>query len=51
MQCPKCKNEMKLVNNDITFREDGKPYDRGIYHCEIEDVWVVVEVPQKKNLA
>lgn len=50
MRCPKCGNKMKVIKNDISNNgkkgEDYKEYERVVYKCEQDDVWINVEVPK-----
>lgn len=48
MNCPKCNEEMMAKGEDISsdFR-NGKKYDRTMYWCEKEDIWISLEIPQK----
>jgi hypothetical protein len=47
MECPKCNQEMLLKKEDLSsdFRSN-KQYDRKVYWCESDDVWVNIEVPK-----
>lgn len=53
MTCPKCSQEMFVVSESVT--NDGgkgaamKQYDRTINQCESCDIWITVEIPQKKS--
>jgi hypothetical protein len=51
MNCPVCKKEMILQNEDFSHRSDKKQYKRRIYWCGDDDVWVNIEVPVNYNLA
>lgn len=48
MDCPVCKQAMKKVRWDISKNpnEDNKEYDRTVYKCESDDIWVTTEVPK-----
>lgn len=50
MKCPKCDKEMKIIRNDISNNgkkdKDYKEYERVLYWCEQDDVWVNVEIPK-----
>ena len=46
-KCPKCSAEMKEVRKDESQNaEAGKTYTRTTYNCEIDDIWVVLEIPK-----
>lgn len=48
MKCPKCNTEMVLKKNDQSFNfttKDKKKYDRNIYWCEKDDIWISIEIP------
>jgi hypothetical protein len=47
MNCPKCKKEMIVKNKDESQSKDGKKYGRTLYWCDIDDIWVNVEIPKK----
>ncbi|HEX7042819.1 MAG TPA: hypothetical protein VF189_06210 [Patescibacteria group bacterium] len=53
MKCPRCQQNMKFIETHTTFRDDGKEYNHGVYNCELDDIWVTIEVPvdTRKNLA
>lgn len=54
MKCPKCQQEMEIKNKDISNNpENGKKYERVLYVCKIDDVWINTEIPitQEQNLA
>ena len=49
MECPVCKQAMKKVRWDISYnRPDAKntEYDRTLYQCVEDDVWVTTEIPK-----
>lgn len=48
MKCAVCKQAMKKVRRDISRdpNEDNREYDRTIYQCEKDDVWVTTEIPR-----
>ena len=51
MKCPKCGEEMMLKKNDNSFNIDVKPkekYDRSVYWCKKDDIWVNIEVPSNR---
>jgi hypothetical protein len=39
---------MEKSRKDISynFNENNKEYDRIVYHCKMDDVWVVTEIPK-----
>lgn len=45
MKCPICTDTM-AVSKRTSFGKNEKEYSRTIYHCEKDDVWVVVEIPK-----
>lgn len=47
MKCPVCKEQMKKVRRDSSYNpnEANKEYDRTVYKCEIDDIWITIEVP------
>jgi hypothetical protein len=47
-KCPSCNKIMDKVNQDIShdFKKDRK-YNRIIYHCKHDDVWINLEIPDK----
>lgn len=51
MKCPKCQKDMVFVEMHKTYREDGREYNRAIYQCEQDDIWITIEVPTEKHLA
>ena len=48
MNCPECKKEMVVKGRDDSFdsTKDNKKYNRTVYWCETDDVWVSVEIPK-----
>ena len=48
MVCPVCKQAMEKVRRDVSQNpnEDGKEYDRTIYRCLTEDIWITTEIPK-----
>lgn len=47
MKCPKCGEEMEVVKKDESVNPDNdKKYDRSVYVCKKDDVWVRVESPR-----
>ncbi|MBX4205800.1 hypothetical protein KW795_01240 [Candidatus Microgenomates bacterium] len=48
MKCPICKKEMSLKFKDISKNsKNNKEYNRTMYWCEIDDVWINQEIPKK----
>jgi len=46
MICPRCNKEMISKNKDESKNLDtGKRYEREIFHCKADDVWLTLEVP------
>lgn len=46
MKCPKCDIEMKkMVSDESKNTDTGKKYSRTVYHCEKDDVWIILEIP------
>lgn len=43
-----CKQEMKAIRRDISHNpnEGNKEYDRTVYQCESDDIWVTIEIPK-----
>lgn len=49
MKCVVCKKLMKLVRKNTSVNpKNKKKYDRTIYRCTKDDVWIGVEKPKKK---
>ena len=49
MECPTCLKKMKKVRWDISYNSpDAKnlEYDRTLYQCASDDVWVTTETPR-----
>lgn len=48
MECPLCNKPMKHVHADVTHNpnENNKEYDRVVYACEADDVWITTEIPK-----
>lgn len=49
MNCPKCQKEMSLVKEDVSKNFDVNPvkeYERKIFKCETDDVWITYETPK-----
>ena len=53
MKCPKCNQEMKKVRWDISTNpsEANKEYDRTVYQCAADDIWVTAEIPKEDKIA
>ena len=50
MNCPKCKNIMVKKGEDVTSNiRDGKQYDKTAYWCEVDDIWISIEVPKENS--
>jgi len=52
MRCPKCDTEMVLKKKDNSFNFDVKPkkkYERSMYWCEKDDIWISIETPVGEN--
>lgn len=47
MKCPKCKKDMNIERVETSFNIKNKEYNRTIYLCKDDDVWIVVEIPKK----
>lgn len=49
IKCPTCGMDMtlKTENTSQDFR-NNKKYNRFIYHCEKDDVWMNFEIPVEK---
>lgn len=48
MKCPICKKEMIVKKKDVSHDFDKKKkYDRTMFWCEKDDVWISQEIPQK----
>lgn len=51
MKCSKCNLAMKETEKSITNNElkddKYKEYLKILYHCEYDDVWISIEVPNK----
>jgi hypothetical protein len=49
VECPICKEPLRLAGNDESNNtKTGTKYDRKIYVCDKDDVWLTVEVPKTK---
>lgn len=48
MICPKCHKEMTKQKQDTSHDpKNAKKYDRVVYWCQQDDVWMTVEIPQE----
>lgn len=47
MKCPKCEHEMEVVKRLTTCGENDRKYDKVIYVCRKDDVWVTIETPRE----
>jgi hypothetical protein len=48
MHCPTCGKPMELLKQDMSRSKiEGKVYDRQIYGCQSDDVWVTLETPKQ----
>lgn len=46
-KCPVCGSAMKEIRKDESSdSKNGKKYSRTVYHCDMDDVWVSVEIPK-----
>lgn len=42
---------MMVKNKDVSHNDkDGKKYDRTLYWCDINDIWISVEIPKENEL-
>ena len=42
---------MIVKNNDISHNsKNGKKYDRTLYWCDTDDIWISVEIPKDDNV-
>lgn len=50
MKYPVCDREMEKVRTDTSynFNENNKQYDRTVYQCAADDVWLTNEIPNGK---
>jgi len=48
MKCPACDQPMKTISSDVSHNpnENNKGYNRTIYQCTTDDVWVTTEIPK-----
>jgi len=49
MKCPKCGEEMLLKKHGTASNPDNnnKEYDRVLFVCEADDIWITVESPKE----
>jgi len=48
MNCPKCGKEMKIQSTHETKNsQGGKKYDKIILVCELDDIWITIEIPKE----
>lgn len=45
--CPICGTRMSVKKNEVTDNNLGKKYDRSIFWCKEDDVWVSQEIPKR----
>lgn len=49
MRCPKCKEDTKEMEQRITNNgkkgKEYKKYERVLYLCKKDDIWISVETP------
>jgi len=51
IKCPICKKVMQIKNQDTSHDFKKRiEYKRIIFWCEIDDVWINIEVPKKLNI-
>ena len=49
MEYPKCKKQMILKREDSSFNFKVKPKKeskRSAYWCEMDDIWINIEIPK-----
>lgn len=46
MNCPNCHKTMRIKKEDRSLGANKKEYMRTIYWCEVDDVWINVEIPK-----
>ena len=52
MHCPQCGKEMHLERNDVSHNSaTALEYNRLVYKCLSDDVWVTVEIPTQVEKA
>ena len=48
-KCPICNKPMRLAGNDESNNhKTGTKYDRKVYVCDKDDVWISSEIPKLK---
>lgn len=48
MKCPKCDKEMIIKTEDTSSNSrNNKQYDRKVYWCEQDDIWINLEIPKE----
>lgn len=48
MICPKCQKEIAVKNQAISHDSNNrKNYDRIVYWCQQDDIWVNIETPKE----
>ena len=50
MKCPKCGKKMLLKSKGLSYNTKVKPkkkYDRSLYWCKTDDVWINLEIPSR----
>ena len=49
MECPICKKPLRLASDDESNNpKTGAKYDRRVYVCDKDDVWLTLEEPKTK---
>jgi uncharacterized Zn finger protein (UPF0148 family) len=50
MKCPICQQLMKRIRSDSSYnmKENNKEYERVVYQCAKDDVWLTTEIPKDK---
>ncbi|MFO0781885.1 MAG: hypothetical protein U0524_03270 [Candidatus Saccharimonadales bacterium] len=47
MNCPTCRQPLRLDRNDENNNPNtGVKYDRKIYVCDKDDLWLTIEAPK-----
>ncbi len=50
MRCPVCLKEMEIQRKDISYNsKGGAEYNRIVYWCKEDDVWITTEIPTKTS--
>lgn len=51
MKCPKCQQEMLIkletITNNGKSGKDYKEYNKILYWCPKDDIWISIEIPIK----